>query len=176
VLNTASGYCSKRFQYGKDIRFIFERIGFSSKMNELEAAIGLGSLNMYHKIIEKRRHNLLTMIDRFKKFDFYLRTIREEKDEQIGPHAFPIIVREEAPFNRDRLADYLEKDGIDTRDLFSSMPTQCPGFSFLGYKLGDFPNAEYIGNNGLHIGVHQDLNQEHIDYIFYTINRFLSQY
>jgi dTDP-4-amino-4,6-dideoxygalactose transaminase len=176
LLNISSSYCSKRFQYGKDIRFVFERVGFSAKMNELEAAIGLGSLRVYDKIIEKRRKNLLTMIDKFKRFSPYLETIAEGSDEKIGPHAFPIIVKEEAPFGRDQLADYLEKNGIETRHLFSSIPTQCPGFSFLGYKLGDFPNAEFIGNNGLHIGVHQDLNEEDIEYFIEVIEKFFSMY
>ncbi len=178
VLNTNSVYCSKRFSHGqaRDIRFIFERIGYSSKMNELEAAIGLGSLSMYSKILEKRRHNLLMMIRKFKKFSLHLKTIMEDKDERIGPHAFPVILKENLAFSRDQLGDYLEKNGIETRYLFSSMPTQCPGFSFLGYKTGDFPNAEYIGNNGLHIGVHQDLDTEHIDYFMDTVDKFLSMY
>lgn len=116
------------------------------------------------------------MIKRFEKFKPYLWTISEEKDEKIGPHAFPFVVREGAPFTRDALVDYLDKNSIDTRDLFSSMPTQCQGFSFLGSKLGQFPNAEYIGNNGLHIGVHQDLNDEHIDYFIQTIDKFLTKF
>jgi len=176
VVNTRSGYCQKRFKHGRDIRFVFERIGYSCKMNEIEAAVGIGSLKMYKKIISARKYNLLTMIKRFSKFSEYIATIHEEEDEKIGPHAFPIIVKEGAPFSRDRLTNYLDKNGIDTRDLFTSMPTQCPGFSFLGHKLGDFPNAEYIGNNGLHIGVHQDLGDEHIDYLVDTVEKFLEQY
>jgi dTDP-4-amino-4,6-dideoxygalactose transaminase len=43
----------------------------------------------------------------------------------------------------------------------------------LGYKPGDFPNAEFIGRNGLHIGVHQDLSEEHIEYIIEKIKEFL---
>lgn len=173
VVNTSNHYCSKRFKYGRDIRFVFERIGYSSKMNELEAAIGLGSLKAYQDIIEKRRHNLLAMIKRFKVFDKYLFSIEQDKDELIGPHAFPIIVRKGAPFTRDKLTCYYEKHGIETRDLFASMPTQCPGFSYLGYGLGDFPNAEFIGNRGLHIGVHQDLGDQHIDYLVETTEKFL---
>ncbi len=176
ILNTKSGYCKKRFKYGRDIRFIFERIGYSCKMNEIEAAVGIGSLKMYAEIMEKRRHNLLSMIGKFKKFNRYFTTIQEEKDEKIGPHAFPVIIREGSPFARNELVCYLEKNGIDTRDLFTSIPTQCSGFSFLGYKLGDFPNAEYIGNNGLHIGVHQDLNDGHIDYFIRTIEKFLAKH
>lgn len=176
VLNTNSGYCRKRFEYGRDIRFVFERIGYSAKMNEIEAAVGIGSLKMYEQIIKERRHNLLTMTERFKKFGRYITTIGEENDEKIGPHAFPMIVRKRAGFSRDQFVDYLERNGIDTRDLFASMPTQCAGFAFLGHKLGDFPNAEYIGNNGLHIGVHQDLHEGHIDYFIHMVEKFLHKH
>jgi dTDP-4-amino-4,6-dideoxygalactose transaminase len=172
VLNTTFGYCAKRFKYGKDIRFIFERVGYSSKMNEFEAAVGLGSLSVYSETIKKRHRNLLAMIKRLEEFKKYFFTIQEGKDERIGPHAFPIIVKENAPFTRDQVVNYLDKQGIDTRDLFSSMPTQCPGFAYLGHKLGEFPNAEYVGNHGFHIGVHQDINKEQIDYIFNILKSF----
>lgn len=177
ILNITSGYCAKRFQYneGEDIRFIFERIGYSCKMNELEAAIGLGNLDLYDEIIEKRRKNLLSLIEKFRKFSNYIVTIEEEPYEKIGPHAFPMTIQEGAPFTREQLVNYLEKKGIDTRNLFSSMPTQCAGFKFLGHKLGEFPSTEYIGNNGLHIGVHQDLNQEHIEYFIDTVEKFIKQ-
>jgi dTDP-4-amino-4,6-dideoxygalactose transaminase len=176
VLNTTSGYCEKRFKYDKDIRFFFERIGYSSKMNELEAAIGLGNLEIYDEILQRRRNNLMYIMSRFKKFSSYLTTFEELPYEKIGPHAFPFIVREGAKFTRNELADFLEKNGIDTRDLFSSIPTQCPGYEFLGYKPGDFPNAEYIGNNGLHIGIHQDMGKEECDYFIDKVEEFLMRH
>lgn len=178
VLNISSGTCPKRFQSGEgmDIRFQFERIGFSSKMNELEAAVGLGNLEIFDEIFKKKRKNLLTMIEKFKKFGHYLSTIAEEPYEEIGPHAFPIIVKEDAPFTRDQLVGFMEQKGIDTRSLFLSMPTQCHGFGFLNHKIGDFPNAEYIGNNGLHIGVHQDIGEEEIQYIVDTLANFLEKH
>jgi len=178
VLNTASSYCDKRFQYGqnKDIRFMFERVGFSCKMNELEAAIGIGNLDTYEQILNKRRGNLTYLIDKFKQFSPHLTTIFEEADEKIGPHAFPFVVGSQAKFTREELVTFLEKCGVDTRTLFSSMPTQCVGFEFLGHKLGDFPNSEYIGDNGIHIGVHQDLDQEHLDYFINLISEFLKNH
>lgn len=178
VLNKASAYCSKRFSYGDnaDIRFVFERIGFSAKMNEFEAAIGLGNLDIYKEILEKRRENLYYLMDRFRKFNPYLVTIEKEPYEEIGPHALPIIIQQPVKFSRNRLADNLEKKGIDTRNLFLSMPTQCSGFSFLGYKPGDFPNAEYMGENGIHIGVHQDLGRKECDYILRTLEEFLEKF
>ncbi len=147
VLNMTQGHCAKRFNTpdGEDIRFLFERIGYSCKMNELEAAIGLGNIEIYQKILEKRRQNLSYVLKRFKQFHPYLATIEEAPYEKIGPHAIPIIVQEEASFTRAELTNYLEKHGIETRTLFTSMPTQCPGFAYLGYTQGQFPNAEYNG-------------------------------
>ncbi|MDI6785909.1 MAG: DegT/DnrJ/EryC1/StrS family aminotransferase [bacterium] len=177
VLNISSSYCPKRFQYGEgiDVRFVFERIGFSCKMNEIEAAVGLGSLEIYEEILKKRKNNFDNMSKKFKRFNQYLASIEEETYEKIGPHAFPIILKENAKFTRDQFVDFLERNGIETRSLFSSMPTQCAGFEFLGYKLGEFPNAEYIEKNGLHIGVHQDINEEHINYFIEVVEDFLDR-
>lgn len=177
VLNTSSAYCSKRFKNegNFDIRFHFERIGYSSKMNELEAAIGLGSMDLYSDILTKRRKNYSYLIKNFKRFSPHIVTIEPEAHEEVGPHAFPFVIQENAGFRREDLADFLEKKGIDTRNLFQSMPTQCPGFKFLGYKLGDFPEAEFVGRNGLHIGIHQDLDRQHLDYFLNAIEEFLGQ-
>lgn len=178
VLNKASAYCDKRFAGGdnSDIRFQFERVGFSSKMNELEAAIGIGSLEMYHDILGKRRENLYYLISKLAGFKEHLWTITKESHEELGPHALPIIVAEGSRFTRNQLVSFMEHKGIDTRNLFGSMPTQCAGYGYLGHRLGDFPHAEYIGDNGIHIGVHQDLGVKECDYIISVLDEFLGKH
>lgn len=175
VSNITSGFCEKRFANMEkgDIRFIFERLGYSSKMNELEAAVGLGTLDHYSEIVEKRHSNLLMMIDAFQEFSKYLWTYQEEPFERIGPHAFPFVIKDGAPFSRDEIMLHLEKNGIDGRTLFNSIPTQCSGFEFLGYKLGDFPHAERIGRRGIHIGVHQEVTHEDIDWFINCVGDFI---
>lgn len=61
VLNTNLGYCQKRFnnEYGDDIRFIFERIGYSAKMNEIEAAVGLGNIDIFGNSQQKKMESNL---------------------------------------------------------------------------------------------------------------------
>jgi len=178
ILNAGADYCAKRFrgEGGEDVRFTFDRIGYSCKMNELEAAIGIGAMEIYNEILKKRHDNLTYVLDRFDRFAPYLSTIREEAHERIGPHAIPIVVNEAASFTRAELTQCLEQHGIETRTLFASMPTQCPGFAYLGYRLGQFPQAEYMGLNGLHIGVHQDLGIEHMEYVLSVIDRFLTNH
>lgn len=174
-VDATTTYCAKRFrgEGGEDVRFTFDRIGYSCKMNELEAAIGIGAMEVYHEILKKRHDNLMYVLNRFDRFSPWLSTIREESWERIGPHAIPIIINEDARFTRPQLTEYLEKNGIETRTLFASMPTQCPGFAHLGHRLGEFPNAEYIGRNGIHIGVHQDVGIEEMEYVLHILARFL---
>lgn len=177
ILNSGATYCEKRFrgEGGEDIRFTFDRIGYSCKMNELEAAIGIGAMEVYGEILKKRHNNLIHVLERFDRFAPWLSTIREESHEQIGPHAIPIIVNEGAPFSRAQLTQHLETNGIETRTLFVSMPTQCPGFAHLGYQLGQFPVAEYMGEHGIHVGVHQDVGIAEMEYLLQTLDTFLKQ-
>lgn len=174
VMNKGQITCEKRFKSGKDIRFIFERVGYSSKMNELEAAVGLGNIEAWPKYLATRRKNLEYLLANFGKYSPNLFSIKEDKDEFIGPHAFPVIIGKDAKFTRDELVDHLSRNGIDSRNMFLSMPTQCPGFAYLGYELGQFPAAEYVGNNGLHIGLHQDLDLRHMEYFIKVVDDFMA--
>lgn len=174
-LSTAQEFCPNRFEEGEDTRFRFDRVGFSAKMNELEAAVGLGNLALFDEILAKRRENLLRVLDGFSRFGPYLATIREEPHERIGPHAVPVVVGEEATFTRGDLTQWLESHGVETRTLFASMPTQCKGFAYLGHRLGQFPQAEYLGTHGLHFGVHQGVGIAEMDYVLDCLARFLEK-
>ena len=154
-------------------KFEFRRIGFSAKMNELEAAVGIGNIKICHQILEKRRRNLLYLIDKFRPFGEYFIVLKEERHEKIGPHAFSIILREGVPFAKDEFVAHIESAGIDSRNLFYSIPTQCPSYAFLGKRLGDFPEAEYCSDNGTHIGIHQDIELKDLDYVAGVVRDFL---
>lgn len=159
--------------HGMTGKFTFERIGFSAKMNELEAAVGLGNIAIFDDILARRRRNMLYLIEKFRAFEAYFITLKEEAYEQLGPHAFSIIVREGAGFTKEALVAHFEEDGIDSRNLFYSMPTQCPSYAFLGYTKGDFPEAEYCSDHGTHIGIHQDIELAQLDHVIGSVGRFL---
>lgn len=159
--------------HGMENKFDFKRIGFSAKMNEIEAAVGLGNIKIFHQILERRRRNLLHIIDKFQQFEDYFIYVKEEEGEKIGPHAFSIILKENCKFTKDKFVSFLDEKGVDSRNLFYSMPTQCESYAFLGYELGDFPEAEYCSDHGTHIGIHQDIELEQLDYVVEVVNEFL---
>ena len=156
-------------------KFEFRRVGFSAKMNEIEAAVGLGNIKIFSKILEKRRRNLLYLIEKFRKFEKYFIILKEEPHEKIGPHAFSIILREGVKFSKDEFVQYIESNGVDSRNLFYSIPTQCPSYAFLGHRLGDFPEAEYCSDFGCHIGIHQDIETDGLDHVVEVVGQFLKK-
>ena len=156
-------------------KFEFQRIGFSAKMNEVEAAIGLGNIAIFSSILGRRRRNLLYMIEQFRPFDGFFITLKEGPREKIGPHAFSIILREGVGFTKDEFVRHIETAGIDSRNLFYSMPTQCPGYAWLGHRRGDFPEAEYCSDQGCHIGIHQALELKDLDYVAGVVREFLKK-
>ncbi|NTV30118.1 MAG: DegT/DnrJ/EryC1/StrS family aminotransferase [Candidatus Omnitrophica bacterium] len=159
--------------HGMAGKFTFQRIGFSAKMNELEAAVGLGNIEIFAHILETRRRNMLYLIDKFRRFDKYFITLKEEAYEKLGPHAFSIVLREGLNFTKDEFVAHIEGQGIDSRNLFYSMPTQCPSYAFLGHRLGEFPEAEYCSDHGTHIGIHQDIEVGQLDYVVEVVERFM---
>jgi dTDP-4-amino-4,6-dideoxygalactose transaminase len=47
-----------------------------------------------------------------------------------------------------------------------------PAFSFLGYKLGDFPQAEALSENSLSLPMYPELLPEEQEYVVDTMAKF----
>ncbi len=153
------------------IYFEFQRIGFNSRMNELTAAIGLEGMEYFDETFNKRKNNIYKLLELTQGLSDYLYLLKEEGYEKVSPHAFPLVLKDKK-YDRDKLYNYLESKGIQCKTLFGSLPTQHKAFQFLNYKYGQFPAAEYVGENGLHFGIHQYLNDDDLLYIGDTLRGY----
>lgn len=137
-------------------KFIFPHIGFSAKMNCLEAIIGLAVIDELPKYIKNRHQNMNKLNTLLGKKCFPKR-----ENEYIIAHAYPFLT--ESKEKRDNLLKEIpEKYGIEVRQIFCSIPTQSGAYQFLGEKEGKYPTAEDIGNRGLYVPCHQNLNDQDI--------------
>lgn len=153
------------------IYFDFQRFGLNLRMNELTAAIGIEGTEHFEETFKKRKDNLYKLLDLTKDLSDYCYFIKEEKYEKVCPHAFPLVLKDKK-YDWTKLYAYLESKDIQCKTLFGSLPTQHKAFNFLGYKYGDFPVAEYVGENGLHFGIHQYLNNDDLIYIKETLKGY----
>ena len=135
--------------------FQFDRFGFNSKMNDLEAAVGIEGIENFNNIYESRKKNLNYLLEKTRDLQEFFYFHNEEEHEVISPHAFSLVMREDVQAQGSHLSSFLSENGIQVKTLFGSLATQHKVFDFLGYRLGDFPEAEYVGQKGLHFGCHQ---------------------
>jgi len=178
VLNVNSSYCPLRYKYGDDtdIRFHFERVGFSSKMNELEAALGIEQVGRMDDIVRARRERLAAYNRELGRYEEFLQLFHAGEGEDISPLCYPIVVRPGAPFQRFELTKFLEQRGVETRPAFGSIPTQQPAYRWMGHKPGEFPGAEFVGARGFYIGCHQNITFDDLAYVIGVFDEFMAKF
>jgi len=158
----------------KSLYFDHVRHGLNFKMNDLEASVGLSQLEDFWLTFDKRKENLSYLLDQTKDLQNFVFFNLEEENEIVCPHAFSLTLKD-PKFGYSKLYDFLESKEIQCKRNFGSMPTQHKAFKFLGHKLGEFPEAEYVGNNGLHFGIHQYLSKEHLDYASDVLHEYFKK-
>jgi dTDP-4-amino-4,6-dideoxygalactose transaminase len=140
------------------------RSGSNFRMNVLPAAVMLGEIENFWNVFNKRKENLNYLLKKTEDLRDVAFFNVEESYEVTSPHAFSITLKNPT-YNYKKLYDFLQDNLVQCKRNFGSMPTQHKAFAFLGHKLGEFPEAEYVGSNGLHIGVHHHLAKQDLDYV-----------
>ena len=158
---------------GGQLYFHFDRVGYNSKMNDLEAAIGLEGLENFGETFRIRRRHLRRLWEMLSPLEERLMLYRDGVGEVVSPHAFPLILRDQKE-SIEGLYRHLEERGIQCKTLFGSLPTQHRAFQFLGYRQEDFPVSERIGRTGLHFGIHQYLTDEDIDFVAESVRAYFA--
>lgn len=172
-LNTDEDF-SPRPNPGRSFRFT--HAGHSYRITELEAAIGLAQLETHKEMLAGRRRNArhltagLTLLNRHADARLTLPMVLP-----VNEHAwmmYPIVL------DRDRMPKhlvrpYLNRADIETRDM---MPiTNQPIYRDLLHRQQDrFPMAEWVNENGLYVGCHQDLTPQDCEYVVQVFGRWLN--
>jgi CDP-6-deoxy-D-xylo-4-hexulose-3-dehydrase len=177
------GRCKKRFEREVpgmpgfyDHRYLYSEIGYNLKLTDLQAAIGLAQIEKLPHFIEKRKQNFSFLYRALKRYAEYL--VLPEWHEKSDPSwfAFPLTVRDSAPFDRHQLTSYLERNNIETRPLFAGNLIKQPGYRHISYRtIGDLPVADHILRSTFFIGVYPGLGQPQLDYMVETFEAFFRQ-
>lgn len=147
-----------------DPKFCHTHIGYNFKTTEFMATLGVVRLKRADWIKKKRQENVKFLNEGLAKFSDILQLPKYSED--ISYLAYPLVIKKRMSISRSKLMYKLEKSGIETRPLFSCIPTQQPAYQHLKEKYeGTLPNSEYIGKNGFYIGCHQFIGQEDLSYI-----------
>lgn len=137
-------------RYGSDKPKTYQVLapGRKSNMSDIHAAIGLSQLKRWPEIKEKR-----DVVWNVYESASYKRTSDHSR------HLFTVLSD-----RRDDLRAFLFDKGIGTGIHFNPIHLE-PGYDFLGYKKGHFPQAERIGSMTLSLPVSSTMTKEDAEYV-----------
>jgi dTDP-4-amino-4,6-dideoxygalactose transaminase len=143
-------------------RYKFDRIGYSYRATEIEAAIALSELERWEENIAQRRANAKLLTELLHKFECYLQLPSVPKGFTHSYMMYPMVVK--PGVNRDALLLHLEQHGIETRFMFPLLSQPIYKRLFPGLEK-KYPVAQHLEKQGFFVGIHQGMNKEDMQYV-----------
>ena len=179
------GSCGKRFQEwipempGEvfDHKYVYDEIGYNLKPIELQSAMGLAQLEKLDEIHSLRRKNYALLFDIYRKYEDFFYLPRPQAKSSPSWFAFPLTIRENAPFKRSDIVDFLEENLIQTRPYFAGNIMLQPAYSHLmnpADARDNFPVATLTMTNTFFHGTSPVITPEQIAYIGEKVDGFMS--
>lgn len=181
------GTCGKRFSEwipemtGQifDHKYVYDEIGYNLKPIDLQSAMGLEQIKRLDEIhtLRKRNYDLLFKI--YEKYEEFFHLPRAQEKTDVSWFAFPLTIRNTAPFSRMEIVDYLEENLIQTRPYFAGNIMLQPAYSHLmnpKQARENFPVSTYVMTNTFFHGCSPVITPEQIAYIGQKVDGFMSLY
>lgn len=168
--------CGHRFdrQYGElplgyDHKYVYSHFGYNLKATDMQAAIGCAQLLKFPEFVEKRRYN-------FERLRKHLATLEEQLILPVSckfakPSWFGFLLTCKTGIDRNRVVQYIEAHGVQTRMLFAGNLIKHPCFDQMresgkGYRVvGELFNTNRIMNDTFWVGVYPGMTDAMIDYM-----------
>lgn len=161
-----------------DAKFVFAEPGYNIEPSEVGAAFGLVQLKKLQSNIEARIENFIKQYDFFKQYEEWFILPKQTPETKTGWLAFPLIVKDNAPFTRTEMQISLEKDDIQTRVIFTGNILRQPGFKDINcVKSKDgYSNADNVMRGGILLACHHGLTDKMLEHIRKSFKRFAEKY
>ena len=178
--------CGHRFdrQYGElplgyDHKYVYSHFGYNLKATDLQAAIGCAQIEKFPSFVEKRRHNFERLHKALEGLED--RLILPEAAPNSRPSWFGFLITCKEGTDRNKVVQYVESRGVQTRMLFAGNLIKHPCFDEMraegkGYRVvGDLTNTDRIMRDTFWVGVYPGMNDEMINYMAKTIREALDE-
>ena len=174
--------CGNRFdkQYGElpvgyDHKFVYSHFGFNLKATDLQASVGCAQIEKFPSFVERRKHNFQRLRDGLRSVEDKL--ILPVACERSEPSWFGFLVTCRQGTDRNKIVQYIESKGIQTRMLFAGNLIKHPCFDEMrnskeGYRVvGSLENTDRIMRDSFWVGVYPGMTDKMIDYMVMQIEK-----
>lgn len=178
--------CGHRFdrQYGElplgyDHKYVYSHFGYNLKATDMQAAIGCAQLEKFPSFVERRKQNFARLKAGLEAVSDKL--ILPEACPNSDPSWFGFLITCKDGVDRNKVVQYVENKGVQTRMLFAGNLTKHPCFDELrasgeGYRIvGDLENTDRIMMDTFWVGVYPGMTDEKIDYMTKVIREAVAE-
>lgn len=173
-------YCGHRFsgQYGQlpkgyDHKYTYSHFGYNLKVTDMQAAIGVAQLKKLPEFVRLRRRNWELL--RSYLSDMQDKLILPVASENSKPSWFGFLITLADGIDRQRVINYIEAKGVQTRMLFAGNLIKHPCFDEMrqtgtDYRtIGSLTQTDKIMNNTFWVGVYPGMSEAMIEYMAQVI-------
>jgi len=147
-------------------------LGFNYRMTELQAALGVSQMQRLDEfvanrhVLQERYDELLTNLPVIKPY--------QHPESYSALHLYPIQIElEKIEKSHAQIFQELRDNGLGVNLHYIPVHTQ-PYYEKMGFKQGDFPNAEHYYSRAISIPLYQGLSFEQQDEVAYILKKILS--
>ncbi len=181
--NPVNGKCGIRFEREipgiegyYDHRYYYTEIGYNLKITDPQAAMGVAQIDKLPDFIAARKHNFAYLLEGLKQFEEHLMMPTWHEKADVSWFAFPMLVKQDAPFMRHNLTRFLEANKVQTRLMFAGNILKQPGYRDIQHRvIGDLPIADEIMRGAFFVGVYPGLDTARLDYMIEMFEKFFKQ-
>ena len=154
--------------HGQKEKDVHEIIGYTSRLNTVNAAIGRVQLKKLPKWVEQRRNIAKRYNELLSDVEEIILPPGDIDDKKPAYHLYEIKTK-----RRDELVKYLKENGIICLIHYPTpIPLQPYYQNLYSYKKGDFPKSEELSNQAMDLPMFPDLKEDEIKYISEKIHDF----
>lgn len=151
--------------HGSTERYYHDEIGYNYRMGGLEGASLSVKLNYLESWNNRRREIAKKYISEIFNSKIKFQSIPDYAD---GVHHLFVVTAD----NKQAFVKHLSENLINAAYHY---PIPChlqKAYASLGYKLGDFPNSEYLAANCVSLPMYAELTEEQVNRIISVINKY----
>ncbi len=148
-----------------------QRLGFNYRMTDIQAALGISQLKKIDRFVRRRRDIAARYTEAFKGLPLEL---PEDGDDcRHAYHLYVVKLKPEAQADRKELYDRLKSRGIFSQVHYIPIHTMPYYREKLGYRWGDYPQAEDHYQRVLSLPLYPGLSDEEVETVIEAVKEVL---
>lgn len=158
-----------------DHKYVYDEIGYNLKPIELQAAIGLVQMKKLPEINTIRKLNHSRLVNIFYKFQEFFVLPKATDFADPSWFAFAVTIKDNAPFKRKDIVNFIEDKKIQTRPYFAGNIMLQPAYSGMisnDEVITNYPIARKVTTDTFFLGTSPVINNKQLDYVEEVINQF----